>query len=102
MKHLFIVLALLCLILVSQVQAQSLAVKPVYHFGNYTGGEMEPGFDWDITLTIPITSKFSISPGVYYYWAHYKDFHPLAYGFERYWYLSLEFSYTFSEEPLFK
>jgi len=104
MKHLCMIIMLACctLIMLSSTQAQTLSVEPVYHFGEYGGGKMEPGLDWSVSLSVPLTHKITISPSVYYYWARYRDFSPVITDFEQYLYLGVEFSYTFSSEPIFK
>jgi len=103
----------LLLVLVSTISySQTLSFAPTYHIGNYglgttETGEMEPTLDWSVGLYVPITEKFAITPSVYYYFAIYKE-HMLEIPtsdldyYETFWYFSIEFEYTFSDEPLFK
>jgi len=80
--------------------AQSLAIKPVYHFGTYTGGEAEPGFDWEISLDIPLTDYITINTSLYFYDWKYEDHTPRWQFFEKYWLVSIGLEYHIFEKPL--
>ena len=106
MKKIF----LLLLLLTAASYSQTLSFAPTYHIGNYglgttETGKMEPTLDWSVGLYVPVTEKFAVTPSVYYYFATYKD-HMLEVPdlnyYETFWYFSLTFEYTFSDEPLFK
>jgi hypothetical protein len=107
MKLLFLFL------LVSTISySQTLSFAPTYHVGSYglgttEEGKMKPTFDWSVGLYVPVTEKFAVTPSVYYYFALYEDrmFETVSDNldyYETFWYFSLTFEYTFSEEPLFK
>jgi len=93
--------------------SQTLSFAPTYHIGNYglgttETGKMKPTFDWSVGLYVPVTEKFAVTPSVYYYFAMYEDRmfeispEPNLDYYETFWYFSIEFEYTFSDEPLFK
>jgi len=109
MKYLFLIL----IFFTSLSIAQTVSFTPTYHFGSYGEnttefGTMEPTLDWEISLYVPITEKFAVTPSVYYYFANYKDrifeqqpLQPNITFYETFWYFGISFEYTFSEEPLF-
>ena len=99
MRTLLLLVFLYC-ILIFNTNAQSLAIKPVYHFGTYTGGEVQPNFDWEVSLDIPLTYQLEFNTSFYYYNWKYEDHTPRWQFFEKYWLIGIGFTYIFSENPL--
>lgn len=95
MKKIFLLLLLATTIGYSQ----TISITPIYHSGVYSflsdspvliEGDMEPTLDWEVSLSIPLTDKFSIAPTVYYYNAAYVEPEtPDIKFYERFWYISM-------------
>lgn len=95
-----LLLVLLCCTLLFDTNAQSLSFKPIYHFGTYSGGDSEPGLDWELWLDVPLTPKLEVNASIYYYSWLFADHYPRWEFSENYWLIGIGFTYTFSEEPL--
>jgi len=80
--------------------AQTLSFKSISHSGTFSGGTLEPTFDWDLGLDIPLTEAITVTSSVYFYTANYKSYTTQNTAFEKQTYFSLGFEYTFSSKPL--
>lgn len=98
MKLLILILILFSL----NSYSQTVSLSTVFHDGTYTGGFMNPDYDYDLSVSIPMTEKIDLSTSIYLYNASYNEKNTSFYWKEKFWYITLTFSYTFSSEPLFK
>lgn len=94
-------LAFFIIILISfNIQAQTISLGSVYHYGKYYSGKMTPTLDYEIGVSVLLTHKIDVSASLYYYNSKYSEYISNLIWKENYWYIGFYFSYTFSSKPL--
>ena len=79
--------------------SQTISIEAIHNSGTFTGGEVAPNLDWAVTLDIPMTQEFTITPSLAYSRTNYQ-FYTLQEAHETHWYVGFKFTYTISNKPL--